>query len=89
MSLSLLHKEPPLLNTLNEEEICRFKEVPFKSDLPSSTQFLERLVQTVSKLGAVATEPKVRDGFVKATLHTQKVMERRETKEDFSSISKL
>ena len=59
-----------MLLDLSDDEIRHFAEEPFKSDLPSNTQFLELLVQTVSSYGDAAADPKVRDGMVKAALYT-------------------
>ena len=42
--------------------------------------------ETVSKLGAVAASPKIRDGFAKATLASQKQLSRCETKADFINL---
>ena len=63
-----------MLRSLSHDEIRAFKDTLFESWPPSSTQFLEKLIQTVSKLGMVAADPKIRDGFVKANRHTQKVL---------------
>ena len=43
-----------------------------------NTQFVERLVQTVASLGDVATDPQIRDGYVKAMLASQKMLPKRE-----------
>ena len=75
-----------MLRHLSDDEIRHFAEEPFKSDLPSNTQFLELLVQTVSGYGSAAADPKVRDGMVKAALYTRKVLPKRETKKDFSKL---
>ena len=78
--------EPPILKDVSDEGLKSFKDVPLKIDIPSNTQFLERLVQTVSKLGAVAASPKIRDGFAKATLASQKQLSCCETKSDFTNL---
>ena len=46
-----------MLLDLSDDEIRHFAEEPFKSDLPSNTQFLELLVQTVSSYGDAAADP--------------------------------
>ena len=71
---------------LSDDEIRHFAEEPFKSDLPSNTQFLELLVQTVSSYGDAAADNKVRDGMVKAALYTRKTLPKRKTKKDFSNL---
>ena len=53
----LFWTEPPMLLDLSDDEIRHFAEEPFKSDLPSNTQFLELLVQTVSSYGDAAADP--------------------------------
>ena len=45
--------------------------------------------ETVPKLGAVAASPKIRDGFAKATLASQKQLSRCETKADFINLKQL
>ena len=82
----LFWTEPPMLLDISDDEICHFAEEPFKSDLPSNTQFLELLVQTVSSYGDAAADPKVRDGEVKSALYTRKTLPKRETKKDFSNL---
>ena len=82
----LFWTEPPRLLDLSDEEIRHFAEEPFKSVLPSNTQFLELLVQTVSSYGDAAADPKVRDGMVKAALYTRKTLPKRKTKKDFSNL---
>ena len=82
----LFWTEPPMLLDLSDDEIRHFAEEPFKSDLPSNTQFLELLVQTVSSYGDAAADPKVRDGMVKAVLYTRKTLPKRKTKKDFSNL---
>ena len=72
LALFSLESEPPMLRHLSDDEIRHFAEEPFKSDLPSNTQFLELLVQTVSGYGSAAADPKVRDGMVKAALYKMK-----------------
>ena len=75
-----------MLHDLSDDEIRHFAEEPSKIDLPSNTQFLELLVQTVSSYGDAAADPKVRDGMVKATLYTRKTLPKRKTKKDFSNL---
>ena len=77
---------PPMLLGLSNDKIRHFAAEPFKSDLPSNTQFLEHLVQTVSSYSDAAADPKVRDGMVKATLYTRKTLPKRKTKKDFSNL---
>ena len=64
-----------MLHDLSDDEICHFAEEPSKSDLPSNTQFLELLVQTVSSYG-----------MVKAALYTRMTLPKRKTKKDFSNL---
>ena len=72
-----------MLLDLSNDKTRHFAEEPFKSDLPSNTQFLELLVQTVSSYGNAAADPKVHDGMVKAALYSRKTLSKRETKKDF------
>ena len=79
--------EPPLLRGKSNADIEAFRETPLTLSIVSNTQFLERLVQTVSKFGSVSTDASIRDGYAKATLEVQRKMPRRETKADFSCIA--
>ena len=79
--------EPPLLRNKRDEEIEAYRETPFSLAIVSNTQFVERLVQTVSGYGSVSTDAAIRDGYIKSALEVQKKMPRRETKADFLRIS--
>ena len=53
-----------MIHSLSNDEIRAVKSWP-----PSSTQFLERLIQTVSKLVMITADAKIQDGFDKAAHH--------------------
>ena len=63
-----------MIHSLSGDGVRAFKDKPFESALPSSTQFLKRMIHTVSKLGMVAADPKIQDGFIKATRHSEKIL---------------
>ena len=66
----------------------RYKRLQaFLLPIVANKQFVKRLVQTVALLRDVATDPQIRDGYVKATLARQKMLPKRETKEDFLRLA--
>ena len=71
---------------LSDQQIQDFVEHPLVLDIPSNTQFVERLIKVITQKGTKAADPKVRDGLVKATLKSQKEMPRCRTKADFNAI---
>jgi hypothetical protein len=75
--------EPPILKDLSDDHIRGFLEEPFQLDVPSNTQFVERLVQTVTKIGTKAATAERRDGLTRATLSHRAKLPKCETKKDF------
>ena len=78
--------EPPILKDYTDEQITAFVEKPLVLDICSNTQFVERLIKVITQKGCTAADPKLRDGFAKATLKSQKALPRCQTKEDFSVL---
>ena len=68
------------------QPLYTFVEKPLVLDICSNTQFVERLIKVITQKGCTAADPKLRDGFAKATLKSQKVLPRCHTKEDFSVL---
>ena len=82
----LAFAEPPVLKDWTDEEIMKLKDQPLTIDVGNNTQFIERLVQTVSLLGSTSTDARIREGFAKATVARQKLLPKRRTKADFSAL---
>ena len=82
----LAYSEPPLLKDWTDDEIMKLKDQPLAIDVGNNTQFIERLVQTVSLLGSTSTDARIREGFAKATVARQKLLPKRRTKADFSAL---
>lgn len=78
--------EPPLLMKMSDDEIKAFVQEPFVLDVPNNTQFVERLVQTCSKIGTRAATTEMRDGLTRATLKNRAALPRCETRKDFLKI---
>ena len=79
--------EPPLLKDYDDERLQQFQNSPLQLDVSSNTQFVERQIRVVTQKGALAADPRVRDGMTKATLGSYKKMPRYKTKADFSSLN--
>ena len=79
--------EPPIIKDVSDDELRHYIDHPLIINLPSNTQFVERMIQTVSKLGTVAADARQRDGFAKATFENQKLMPTRRTKSDFARFT--
>ena len=79
--------EPPILADYSDQQIREFIKQPLILDIPSNTQFVERLIKVITQKGTKAADPKVRDGLVRATLNSQKEMPRCRTKADFNVLS--
>jgi hypothetical protein len=77
--------EPPILKEMSDDQIQGFLEEPFQLDVPSNTQFVERLIQTVTRIGTKAATAERRDGLMRATLSHRAKLPKCETKKDFLS----
>ena len=55
--------EPPFLKDFMDEQIKDFIEKPLKMDIPSNTQFVERMIKVITQKGTAAADPKIREGF--------------------------
>ena len=75
---------PPLLRKLSADELRLYEKVPMVSDLPHNTQHLERLIQLMAANATRAADPKLRDGFCKATIRNRASRPKMESKSDFS-----
>lgn len=53
---------------LSDAEIRHFVDKPLSLNVPSHTQHVERMVQTITAIGTRAATPEVRDGLTRATL---------------------
>ena len=82
----LAFAEPPVLKDWTDEEIMKLKDQPLTIDVGNNTQFIERLVQTVSLLGSTSADARIREGFAKATVAHQRLLPKRRTKADFSVL---
>ena len=78
--------EPPFLMEMSYEQVREFVESPLKLDLPSNSQFVERMIKEITRKGCRALNPKVRDGMVKDTNMNRKKMKRCRTKRDFRGL---
>jgi len=71
---------------LDDDAIREFEEAPSVVDIPSNSQFVERLIQTITKIGPRSATAEIRDGLTRATLKNQKRVPRCETKADFHKL---
>jgi hypothetical protein len=76
--------EPPFTLDLSDADIKKFVDTPLVLKVPGHTQHVERLVQTITKIGTRAATRKKRDGITRATLASRKSLPKCETKAQFS-----
>ena len=75
--------EPPFLKDYDDEHMKTFQDTPLHLDIPSNTQFVERMIKVITAKGTASASSKIRDGLAKATIESRKEMPRLKTKEDF------
>jgi hypothetical protein len=75
--------EQPILMDHSNDDILKFQESPLVLDIPSSTQFVESMIQTITRIGKHAASHEVCDGITRATFSNRSSCNKMETKADF------
>ena len=84
--LCLQLTEPPLLKDTSDEQVLAYVESPLSMAYPNNSQFIERMIEEITKKGVKAVDPKIRDGMVKDTLGSRQKMPRCQTKADYRRL---
>ena len=66
--------EPPLLKDFSKEELQKFAENPLLVRVPCHSQAVERCTKLVSEASKQVYGKESRDGYVKATIKSRKIM---------------
>jgi hypothetical protein len=79
-------QEPPLTLDLTDKELLGFVDTPYVLGVKAHSQPVERLVQTITKIGKRAASEADRDGLTRATLRNRERLPRCRTKADFANL---
>jgi hypothetical protein len=70
----------------SDDDILKFQELPLVLDIPSNTQFVENMIQTITKIGKRAASHEVCDGITWATFRNRSRCNKMEIKVDFENL---
>ena len=78
--------ESPLLKDFSNEELQKFAENPLVVRVPCLSQAVERCIKLVSEASKQVYGKESRNGYIRATIKSRKIMPAYKSKQDFNFL---